>query len=355
MNLATRCNACGTVFRVVRDQLRVSDGWVRCGRCQAVFNATDDLFELEAPQTSPPGDDAAPGPGRVRPAPGEVARRVLDELAAERRLAQAAVESAAPPAAARPAEGLHDEVIPVLPEVPADLPARDWEPVLDPSDRGAGDAFGARAGTPAHDPTDAVPADDGRPAVIVEWEAPPQPAEPAADAAAPRPGFVVRAERAAFWHRPAMRLALAASALVLALALALQIGYAGRDEIAARWPVLAPSIDDLCRIARCEVAPLRRIDRLSVDSAGLSLLEGPRIYRLQLVLHNRADTALLAPALELSLNDAQGALVARRVLRGPELGLDSPVIGAGQELPLAVMLAAPGRRIAGYKLELFYP
>jgi predicted Zn finger-like uncharacterized protein len=36
--LATRCSACGTVFRVVPDQLRVSEGWVRCGRCSQVFN-----------------------------------------------------------------------------------------------------------------------------------------------------------------------------------------------------------------------------------------------------------------------------------------------------------------------------
>ena len=38
--LATRCSACGTVFRVVPDQLRVSEGWVRCGRCAEVFNAS---------------------------------------------------------------------------------------------------------------------------------------------------------------------------------------------------------------------------------------------------------------------------------------------------------------------------
>ena len=47
MNLATRCPACGTVFRVVRDQLKVSEGWVRCGRCSEVFNAGERLFELE--------------------------------------------------------------------------------------------------------------------------------------------------------------------------------------------------------------------------------------------------------------------------------------------------------------------
>ena len=43
MSLATRCTACGTVFRVVQDQLKVSEGWVRCGRCNEVFNALEGL------------------------------------------------------------------------------------------------------------------------------------------------------------------------------------------------------------------------------------------------------------------------------------------------------------------------
>ena len=45
MSLATRCTACGTVFRVVQDQLRVSEGWVRCGRCTEVFNAVENLVD----------------------------------------------------------------------------------------------------------------------------------------------------------------------------------------------------------------------------------------------------------------------------------------------------------------------
>jgi len=48
MTLATRCTSCTTVFRVVQDQLKVSEGWVRCGRCGEVFNALDGLFDLEA-------------------------------------------------------------------------------------------------------------------------------------------------------------------------------------------------------------------------------------------------------------------------------------------------------------------
>jgi predicted Zn finger-like uncharacterized protein len=46
MSLATRCPSCGTAFRVVQDQLKVSEGWVRCGNCQDVFNALESLFDL---------------------------------------------------------------------------------------------------------------------------------------------------------------------------------------------------------------------------------------------------------------------------------------------------------------------
>ena len=39
MSQITRCPTCQTVFRVVQDQLRMSDGWVRCGQCSGVFDA----------------------------------------------------------------------------------------------------------------------------------------------------------------------------------------------------------------------------------------------------------------------------------------------------------------------------
>ncbi|MDE2275253.1 MAG: zinc-ribbon domain-containing protein, partial [Burkholderiales bacterium] len=63
--LATRCPACDTAFRVVLDQLRVSDGWVRCGRCAEVFNAGERLIDVEsgAPRKMP-----EPDPGELAPA-----------------------------------------------------------------------------------------------------------------------------------------------------------------------------------------------------------------------------------------------------------------------------------------------
>lgn len=75
MSLVTRCPACGTTFKVVRDQLRISEGWVRCGRCSEVFDATLDLHEtpdpapaskalapLDETAASAPPPEAAPAP-----------------------------------------------------------------------------------------------------------------------------------------------------------------------------------------------------------------------------------------------------------------------------------------------------
>lgn len=68
MSLATRCTHCGTIFKVVQDQLKVSEGWVRCGRCTEVFNALPGLFDLDRdpppqrPATAPPRPDPTPPP-----------------------------------------------------------------------------------------------------------------------------------------------------------------------------------------------------------------------------------------------------------------------------------------------------
>lgn len=49
MNLVTRCPACGTAFRVQRDQLAAHFGTVRCGKCGSVFNGVAALVE-EGPE-----------------------------------------------------------------------------------------------------------------------------------------------------------------------------------------------------------------------------------------------------------------------------------------------------------------
>jgi predicted Zn finger-like uncharacterized protein len=45
MSLVTRCPACGTAFRVQRDQLAAHFGTVRCGKCGSVFNGVAALVD----------------------------------------------------------------------------------------------------------------------------------------------------------------------------------------------------------------------------------------------------------------------------------------------------------------------
>jgi predicted Zn finger-like uncharacterized protein len=90
MSLATRCTHCGTIFKVVQDQLKVSEGWVRCGRCHEVFNALEGLFDLEreapparvpqVPEASPPpqAPPAHPAPHTPSAAMAEPAAATVD-------------------------------------------------------------------------------------------------------------------------------------------------------------------------------------------------------------------------------------------------------------------------------------
>lgn len=47
MNAVTQCPECGTRFKVSQAQLDMHQGMVRCGRCQAIFNATKQLHHNE--------------------------------------------------------------------------------------------------------------------------------------------------------------------------------------------------------------------------------------------------------------------------------------------------------------------
>lgn len=53
MSQITTCPSCSTRFRVVADQLRISDGWVRCGQCQEVFDARNHLNASAAASIAP--------------------------------------------------------------------------------------------------------------------------------------------------------------------------------------------------------------------------------------------------------------------------------------------------------------
>ncbi len=336
--LATRCSACGTVFRVVPDQLRVSEGWVRCGRCAEVFNAAEALIDLdsgertrlvEAPAVTAPVTAAAvPAPA---PAPVPMSDGTDFELQVT-----APPAPAAPPAAPAMA---HDDV-PAAAE-----PAWSAEPEPGPG------AAGPRADLPE---------------ITLDPPAAAVPPTAAADDSAPRaepddrPSFVRQAERAARWQQPRVRAALAVVALLALLGLAAQVLYEYRDLAAARYAGLRPPLEQACQALGCRVGDAHAIDALAVESSGLLRVEKSNIYKLTVSLRNRAGIAVALPALDLTLTDAQGQVLARRVLRAAELGVNGATLAAGRELPMQATLQAPFAAasqagVAGYTIELFYP
>src|ERR1700750_3192492 len=82
MSLITRCPACETLFKVVPDQLRISQGWVRCGQCGEIFDASADLRQHEA------------GPAAAQPV--EAARRAETEQATQLQEPLAPAQNQAP-------------------------------------------------------------------------------------------------------------------------------------------------------------------------------------------------------------------------------------------------------------------
>src|SRR5512139_3546484 len=53
MALATKCPQCGSLFRVVADQLKLRGDLVRCGQCRAVFDAIGSLTYVEDSAVAP--------------------------------------------------------------------------------------------------------------------------------------------------------------------------------------------------------------------------------------------------------------------------------------------------------------
>ena len=202
--------------------------------------------------------------------------------------------------------------------------------------------------------------DDGSPASVVsinhQAAAGAAPAlQVDADEVAAVPSFMQEPVRNAALSRPGVRRALLALALLLGLALAAQAALLWRDRLAAQIPALRPLLASACELVGCRIEPLRRIDQLSVDASGLTHIDGAPLHRLSLNLRNRAETAVACPSIELTLTDALGQLLARRVMPLSEFGVAAATIGAGAELPLQALLSTGDRRISGYTVELFYP
>ena len=326
MSLATRCTSCGTVFRVVQDQLKVSEGWVRCGRCNEVFNALEGLFDLERdtpPEGSPAhaGEAVASATGHNAGAPwgedGFVAEpdpHLVDKL--DTRLFGS--------------RRTDSESTPV-----AHVRARDRHEFSDAQ-------FNPEWVADDEDPSQVGPLYS--PALVDEGHVDKAP-----------PEFVRRAQREQRWRGSRVRLALSCVSLVLLACLALQATHHFRDLVAARWPALKAPLLAWCDAVGCRIEAPRRIEDISVENTALARVGTTDSFRLSVTLRNRGSIGLALPAIELSLTDASGVLVARRALTPRDFSVASSLLPATGEAALQLLLSAGSPRVSGYTVEIFYP
>jgi predicted Zn finger-like uncharacterized protein len=353
MSLITRCPACQTMFRVVQDQLRLSEGWVRCGQCDNVFDANahfvqepllaaTDAEPLSAPMPSTDGGPAQPDP--------------VAEFAAQHEEGALADE-------ALPPIDIKIDIAP--PPSPEPVPR---EPDFDPLEAQATDSAMPQDDEPLLEPeAGAHLAGPDMADMAVHHDRPGDaPAPPRGDIALPAvepppPSFLRGARkmpRLSVWHRTSVRVLLSLLALVLLAGLAAQVLLQEHDRLAAAQPALKPVLASACQVLGCQLAPLKQIDSIVIDSSSFTKLRGDA-YRLALVIKNNAGTELAAPAVELTLTDLQDKPVLRRVFQNSEFDTQAATLAAGGEwaatAAVSVKPATSGERISGYRVLAFYP
>ena len=324
MSFITRCPSCSTSFKVVADQLRISQGWVRCGHCADIFDANQDLKPW------------VPTPPVLTTVVDEQQQPTGDAWARQARESQASDDS--------PLDGVLDGLAD-LNETPSKLepstpPTRD-EPVWDGVEEWIPEA---RAHEHASNdlPIDVLQADgDG-------W----LPME-----SDPEPRFVQQAKRQAWWSSAPMRRWIGSGVVVAVLMLAFQWAFHDRDRLAAWQPALEPVLSAMCQPLGCRIEPVRQLDAVVIDSSALVRLIG-QLHALDVVLKNTRAWPVAMPSLELSLTDGQDQVLARRVLSAQDWPNAPKVLAPGESLPVKLRLSialSEGQSMAGYRVVLFYP
>ncbi len=354
--MRTRCPVCGTVFRVTTEQLRLRAGKVRCGHCQAVFNAFDALVseDHEPLIETPPVEEPVPHEESGSPEP----ETPLDEPEIEAQ---------------------EVEVDASLAEWPADLPVK----IVDES--------GSAEISPneqREQPANVVPEDFSPIAVelsvepvATEPELIQEPlAEPLVESpeesteAARQAGLVASRELADTASNRWLAGTLASDGLggfdnestqravwpFVLVAVLLLIGLLGqllfyfRTDISLRFPSSA----GLYELAAVDIPLPRNSALVSIETSDLQSDNARGLFVLQASLKNRAGYAQAWPALELSLTDTNDAVVSRRVMYAADYlppGTTSDAFPANGEMAVKLWVEAKESGASGYRLYIFYP
>lgn len=344
MSLITRCPACGTMFKVVTDQLKVSQGWVRCGHCTEVFDASLHLQTRQNPV--PDGPPAHPTRAHV----GAPALAESEMPAAPHAIPQEQVHPVPP----QLADSAASDEMSAVSTVAIAVAATD---TVDAKVELLGSAQIEETALPGKLP-DALPdaSPDASPEVLAYEDV----------------SFVRNSRRQAFWRKPLVRFSMGLTGLMLAAALLVQFSVQQRDRLAAMEPRLKTWLQLLCEPLQCEIAPFRHIEAVVIDSSSFNKINND-FYRLSFALKNTGTIPVAMPSLEVTLTDTQEQALTRRVVTPAEFGVadNGGLLSAGADFSGVIVMqvlstdtksaagvAAPAAtplRVAGYRVLAFYP
>jgi hypothetical protein len=172
------------------------------------------------------------------------------------------------------------------------------------------------------------------------------------------PSFVRRAEKAARWQRPWVRVLLSLLALLLMAALAAQMAWRQRDYLAVAHPQLRPWLEQACTLAGCKLGAWHDIDVVKVESSAFNKA-GEQQFRVSINLRNAAAWPVATPSVLLSLSNADGQIVLRRVFSPAELGLPSSTLALDQQYTGSALLDVADNELSNaivdYQMMVFYP
>ncbi|MCH1908723.1 DUF3426 domain-containing protein [Stenotrophomonas sp. Y6] len=141
----------------------------------------------------------------------------------------------------------------------------------------------------------------------------------------------------------------------LALLLAVQVVIADRATLAAR-PGWRPVVAGLCAVLRCSLPPWHQPAAYTMLQREVRPLPGrPGVLQVQASFRNDARWAQAWPALSLSLSDADGRVIGRRLLQPRDyLGsAHDPAqrLEPGQSAQVAFLLREPSAATVAYAFE----
>ena len=370
------------MFKVVADQLKVSQGWVRCGHCSEVFDASLHL----QPEQAPPAPFSAPGSVpqfQQEPVPQVFTNPPHHGGYAQDQYVQPLQQQPQPLAAQEYGDDpswtpgvFFAGVQPVRPSQPSGAPVSDgtshnaassqsFQRQEDTAVSAEADEYGEAVRVMAAEVQEEDHGNHSTPLYTEDSVRGPLFDE---SGNSHDVSFVRDAKRKAFWRKPAVRFALVICSLLLALALVLQVAVQQREQIAASQPELRPWLSMLCEQLHCDVGPLRRIEAVVIDSSTFNKIDGDS-YRLSFSLKNTSATPVAMPSLEVTLTDTQDQAIVRRVLTPAQFGASTSMLVAGADFAgfvvMQVLSDAPQAvpsvpatvplRVAGYRMLAFYP